>query len=127
MAIGSFIKSKQPKLFKKFPTTKKKLLKASGEEYSDDEEEDIIYYPRKRRSHPSRWFFNPNEDILMPSDVTDDMLENIIDDFVSNKVYDQGPKGSTCHQKAKKTFPIYRSVQVENGLKYRNSWDFERS
>ena len=39
----------------------------------------------------------------MPSDVTDDMLENIIDDFVSNKVYDQGPKGSTCHQKAKKT------------------------
>ena len=39
----------------------------------------------------------------MPSDVTDDMLENVIDDFVSNKVYDQGPKGSTCHQKAKKT------------------------
>merc|ERR1711977_418987 len=43
------------------------------------------------------------EHILMPEDVTDDMLENVIDDFVSNKVYDQSPKGSTYHQKAKKT------------------------
>ena len=76
---------------------------ASGEEYSYDVEKEIIYSPRKRKSYPSKWVFNPNEDILMPSDVTDDMLENVIDDFVSNKVYDQGPKGSTCHQCRQKT------------------------
>ena len=39
----------------------------------------------------------------MPEDVTEEMLDNVIDDFVSNKVYDQGPKGSTCHQCRQKT------------------------
>jgi len=81
----------------------KETPQASGEEYSDDDEEEMIYSPKKRRSHPSRWFFNPNEDILMPEDVTEEMLDNCIDDFVSNKVYDQGPKGSTCHQCRQKT------------------------
>ena len=78
-----------------------------------------MYYPRtrKRKCYPSKRVFNPNEDILMPSDVTDDMLENVIDDFVSNKVYDQGPKGSTCHQKAKKT-----QVHGYHGKKKVQNW-----
>ena len=57
-----------------------KLLALGKSTYSDDEEEEIIYFPIKR------WFFNPNEDILMPEDMTEGLLNN---DFVSNKVYDQ--------------------------------------
>ena len=52
---------------------------------SSSDEDD--YQPRrKKRAHPSRWTFNPNEDILMPEDVTDAMLDDTISDFVSNKV-----------------------------------------
>ena len=57
-----------------------KLLALGKSTYSDDEEEEIIYFPIKR------WFFNPNEDILMPEDMTEGLLNN---DFVYNKVYDQ--------------------------------------
>ena len=55
-----------------------KLLALGKSTYSDDEEEEIIYFPIKR------WFNYPNEDILMPEDMTEGLLNN---DFVSNKLH----------------------------------------
>ena len=50
-----------------------------------------------------QWAFDPNVDIVMPKGVTDEMLDNVVEYNVSQKIYDQGPKGSTCHQCRQKT------------------------
>ena len=60
-----------------------------------------LLQPKKRRSMPSRWACNPNEDMVMPEDVIDNMLASMADYF-SRKVYDQS-RGTTCHQCRQKT------------------------
>ena len=58
-------------------------------------------FKRQKRCHPQRWFMNPNENVLQPEDVTDEMLDNVAD-RVSEKVYNQS-RGTTCHQCRQKT------------------------
>ena len=48
------------------------------DESSDEEGYTIISGARHRRSHPNRWCFDPNVDIVMPEDVTDEMLDNVV-------------------------------------------------
>ena len=48
------------------------------EESSDEEGYTIISGARHRRSNPNRWCFDPNVDIVMPEDVTDKMLDNVV-------------------------------------------------
>ena len=80
--------------------------KVSDDEYSDEEEDDSFLDDglpaKKARMHPSRWFKNPNEDILMPEDITQSML-NRVANMYDEKVYDSGSRGSTCHQCRQKT------------------------
>ena len=52
----------------------------------------------------------------MPEDVTDEMLDNVVEFNVSQKIYDQGPKGSTCHQCRQKTIGK-KYAQPEYALK----------
>lgn len=73
--------------------------KIDEDDYSSDEEY-VELAPKKRRSMPSRWMFDPNEKVLAPEDVTDAMLDNVAD-YVSFKVY--GATGTTCHQCRQKT------------------------
>ncbi len=68
---------------------------------SEDEEEEYEYVPRKRRSMPARWAFDPNSSIVMPSDVTPDMINNVVY-YVSDKVYNTAT-GTSCHQCRQKT------------------------
>ena len=43
-----------------------------------DIENERVKVPKwEGRSHPTRWALNPNEEILMPEDITDDMLEKV--------------------------------------------------
>ncbi len=68
------------------------------DEYSSGDEG---YMPaRERRSAPRMWCFNPNDDILMPEDITDEMMDNVAD-RVLEKIYSQN--GTTCHQCRQKT------------------------
>ena len=73
-----------------------------GEEESEYESDDeFIELPaKKRRSNPSRWTFNPNEDIKMPEDISNSSLSRVAD-YVSSKIYSQS--GTTCHQCRQKT------------------------
>ena len=89
------IRRKKPKARKIYGTRSQikiedDIKKEANDEDDDDDDEssdEDDYQPaRKRRAHPSRWTFNPNEDILMPEDITDAMLDDTISDFVSNKV-----------------------------------------
>ena len=71
------------------------------EETIDEDDEYEEYVPKKRRtSNVTRWGFNPNEDIRMPEDVTEEELDNVAD-YVSQKIYSQS--GTTCHQCRQKT------------------------
>ncbi len=71
------------------------------DEYSDGDSDEENYAPqRQRRSAPRMWLFDPNDDILMPEDVTDEMLENVADRS-SEKIYSE--RGTTCHQCRQKT------------------------
>ncbi len=70
------------------------------DEFSDEENCAPHARQRTRRTAPSTWCFNPNQDILAPEDVTDEMLDNVAD-YVSEKIYSQD--GTTCHQCRQKT------------------------
>jgi len=120
------IRRKKPKARKEYGTRSKVKIEDDVKKEVDDgddsddgssSDEDDYQPRRKKRAHPSRWTFNPNEDILMPEDVTDAMLDDTISDFVSNKVYSQS-KGTTCHQCRQKTIDqktICRSGQCQGG------------
>jgi len=70
------------------------------DDYSSDEEFIEYIGPKKRKSMPHMWAFNPNDRIAKPEDVTQRMLDNVAD-YVSQKVYSQN--GTTCHQCRQKT------------------------
>ena len=129
-------KAKKPRVYKHNPNIRRKRpkreyetrskaqkLELPGEEEKDDESSDeegytIISGARHRRSQPSQWVFDPNVDIVMPEDVTDEMLDSVVEFNVSQKIYNQGPKGSTCHQCRQKTIDqktICRSGQCQGG------------
>ena len=69
------------------------------DDYSTDEEYEELP-PKKRRSMPGRWMYDPNAEPMKAEDVTQDMLDNVAD-YVSQKVY--GQTGTTCHQCRQKT------------------------
>jgi len=69
------------------------------DDYSTDEEFEELP-PKKRRSMPGRWMYDPNAEPMKAEDVTQDMLDNVAD-YVSQKVY--GQTGTTCHQCRQKT------------------------
>ena len=48
------------------------------DESSDEEGYTIISGARPRQSQPCQWVFDPNVDIVMPEDVTDEMLDNVV-------------------------------------------------
>jgi len=85
---------------KKFEYLDDNGLAALEEDYSSDEEL-VELAPKKRRSHPSKWAYNPNDEILTPDQVTPLMLDNV-SDYVSHKVYSQS-SGTSCHQCRQKT------------------------
>merc|ERR1719315_39865 len=55
---------------------------------------------KRRESGPRKGGFDPNENVLMPEDITPSMLRNVAE--TSQKVYNQSI-GSTCHQCRQKT------------------------
>jgi len=75
------------------------------EEISDSESEDEDTPKRAfvRNPNPGMWMRNPNINILMPEDITDEMLANVAD-RVSDKVYSHD--GTTCHQCRQKTTDV---------------------
>ena len=75
------------------------------EEISDSEGEDEDTPKRAfvRNPNPGMWMRNPNINILMPEDITDEMLANVAD-RVSDKVYSHD--GTTCHQCRQKTTDV---------------------
>ena len=114
-------KAKKPRVYKHNPAVRRKQPKREygtrskaqklelpedkeiNDESSDEEDYTKISGARHRRSQPNQWAFDPNVDIVMPEGVTDEMLDNVVEYNVSQKIYDQGPKGSTCHQCRQKT------------------------
>ena len=48
------------------------------DESSDEENYTIISGARQRRSYPTKWAFDPNKDIVMPDDVTEKMMDNVV-------------------------------------------------
>ena len=63
------------------------------EESDEESDEEFVETKRRRISHhPGRWANDPNEDIITPEDVTDEMLQNVAD-YVSEKVYDSSSRG----------------------------------
>merc|ERR1712025_626158 len=48
---------------------------ANDESSSDDEYVEVT--TKRRRSVPEMWSFDPNEDIVQPEDVTEEMLNNV--------------------------------------------------
>ena len=79
-----------------------KLEEIKTEESDDEEFEEL--QPRKRRSMPHKWIFDPNTNISNPEDITEDMLANVAD-YISQKEYDQ-VNGTTCHQCRQKTSDV---------------------
>ena len=129
-------KAKKPRVYKHNPDIRRKQPKREygtrsktqklelpedkeiNDESSDEEDYTKISGARHRRSQPNQWAFDPNVDIVMPEGVTDEMLDNVVEYNVSQKIYDQGPKGSTCHQCRQKTIDqktICRSGQCQGG------------
>jgi len=74
-----------------------------AEECSDYDEEDYANYEvrQKKRTNPTKWANDPNENILMPEDITQSMLNKVAERF-GQKVYNQNI-GTTCHQCRQKT------------------------
>ena len=60
--------------------TKKKIIfqEEMDDESSDEENYTIISGARQRRSYPTKWAFDPNKDIVMPDDVTEKMMDNVV-------------------------------------------------
>ena len=56
------------------------------DESSDEESYTIVSGARQRRSHPGRWTFNPNENIVMPEDVSQKMMDNVIGKMEALKI-----------------------------------------
>jgi len=74
-------------------------------EFEDSSDEEFVeLQPKKRRTNPRQWIFDPNVEVKNPEDVTDDMLANVAD-YVSQKVYDR-ENGTTCHQCRQKTTDV---------------------
>ena len=66
----------------------KPITDSGGPEYKE--------LPHKRRkSMPSRWGFNPNIDILLPEDITEEMLANVATPSIGKIRHEDG---TTCHQ-----------------------------
>lgn len=79
---------------------------SDNEEYSDDDDEEGGSQRRRSRVASTRthqWGTNPNQEILDPADVTENMLANV-SYRVSDKVYSQS--GTTCHQCRQKTLDV---------------------
>ena len=75
------------------PIDKKRLWEEVSD--SESEDEDVPKRSSVRNPNPSMWMKDPNINILMPEDVTDEMLANVAD-RVSDKVYSHD--GTTCDQ-----------------------------
>ena len=81
--------------------TREKRFFQLAEEASDYDEDDYENHEvRKKRLNPGRWEKDPNEDILMPEDVTPSMLKNVC---VGGKKKYNSSIGTTCHQCRQKT------------------------
>jgi len=81
--------------------TREKRFFNLAEEASDYDEEDFENHEvRKKRINPGRWEKDPNENILMPEDVTPSMLKKVCDG--GKKKYNTSI-GTTCHQCRQKT------------------------
>merc|ERR1712059_31991 len=74
-----------------------------AEEYSDYDSDDYENYKVRtsKKTNPSKWANDPNENVLMPEDITKSMLDKVADRF-GTKVYNQSI-GTTCHQCRQKT------------------------
>merc|ERR1712012_27957 len=72
-------------------------------EERDDYDSDVYqaYEDRTRKRAPRPGQIDPNEDVLMPEDVTEAMLNKVCDRF-GEKTYNQAI-GTTCHQCRQKT------------------------
>jgi len=82
---------------------KRKRLWEEMSDFSESEDEDTPKRTYVRNPNPGMWMKDPNVNILMPEDITDEMLANIAD-RVSDKVYSQD--GTTCHQCRQKTTDV---------------------
>ena len=60
-----------------------------------------IYFPRTKKRAPRPGQIDPNENVLMPEDVTKAMLNKVCERF-GEKTYNQ-TIGTTCHQCRQKT------------------------
>jgi len=74
----------------------------NGDHYYSSDEEYVELTPKRRRSVPQMWAFNPNENILQPEDITEDMLNNVYEPGRNVKVY-RTSNATTCHQCRQKT------------------------
>jgi len=73
-----------------------------AEEHSDYDEEDYqVFEDRHKKRAPRPGQIDPNENVLMPEDVTQAMLNKICERF-GEKTYNQ-TIGTTCHQCRQKT------------------------
>jgi len=74
-----------------------------AEEDSDYDEEDYANFEArtKKKAPTNRWAVDPNENILMPEDITKSMLNKVAERF-GQKVYNQNI-GTSCHQCRQKT------------------------
>ena len=78
-----------------------------AEEYSDYDSDDYEIYEAqqaKRRTGGKQASKDPNSSVLMPEEITDKMLERVIDRF-GDKIYNQSI-GTTCHQCRQKTIDM---------------------
>ena len=94
----NIFRSSTPKSSLVTPSESSKYID-EDDDYSTDEEYEELP-PKKRRSMPGRWMYDPNAEPMKAEDVTQDMLDNVAD-YVSQKVY--GQTGTTCHQCRQKT------------------------
>ena len=73
-----------------------------AEERDDYDSDDYqAYEDRTRKRAPRPGQIDPNEDVLMPEDITEAMLNKVCDRF-GEKTYNQAI-GTTCHQCRQKT------------------------
>ena len=85
------------------PIKRKRLWEELSDYSSESEDDDIPKRAFVRNPNPGMWMKDPNINILMPEDITDEMLANVAD-RVSDKVYSHD--GTTCHQCRQKTTDV---------------------